>query len=140
MSFYKPSIKLTTIHGKVVPAGLKGAFPQYPTNKSEIKLRSWAFPGGYPLAYLTRKDDVLCQHCAQNALDGFWDRVRHVGTPVYDDKTLEEAAYWEEDFIPVKCFIWEQDGDDDYCGCGECGHSVDMSESDHYKEDNDQKD
>lgn len=37
-------------------------------NENDGKLQSWAWPGGYPIGYLTGEGSVLCPHCANKAL------------------------------------------------------------------------
>ncbi len=48
------------------------------------KLPAYAWPGGYPIFYLTKKDDVLCPDCA-NA------QGRHD-----DDPVVAHDANWED--------------------------------------------
>ena len=54
-------------------------------------LHAWAWPGGYPLAYLTRDGDVVCPTCAT-------EEVRDA--EAWAAETVAECAARGEDFTP----------------------------------------
>jgi hypothetical protein len=66
------------------------------------KLPSYAWPGGYPLFYVTGNNDVLCPDCA-NA-DGY-----------------------EEDNLPRDCGINHEDPD---LYCDDCGERIESAYAD----------
>jgi len=53
---------------------------------SKGNLPSFAWPGGYPLFYLDRKDNVLCPKCSNEAKDPDWP----------DDHPVAYAVNWED--------------------------------------------
>lgn len=77
--------------------------------------------------YLTRRDSVLCQECAQNELESWLESLVDVGKPNGPDSP-GEANWQHEDDIPRTGYTWERDGDDDFLTCDQCGCSIDMSE------------
>jgi hypothetical protein len=65
------------------------------TNLDEIraanngKLPAYAWPGGYPIIYLTASNDVLCPDCANKPVDE------------YSDPPVSYGPFWEGE--PLTC-------------------------------------
>lgn len=57
------------------------------------KLLRFTWPGGYPVIYLDKKDNVLCPDCAQKALDN----IEETNKPVHGDIYYEGAPLTCED-------------------------------------------
>lgn len=55
------------------------------------KLEKYAWPGGYPLFYLTKRNSVLCPDCASAALEDEDD------PPIYGGANWEDPALYCED-------------------------------------------
>ena len=58
-------------------------------------LPAYAWPGGYPLFYLTADDSVLCPHCANMAVAedlafDFFDKQWYL---------IDYAVNWEDEFL-----------------------------------------
>jgi len=55
-----------------------------PHVRDDGRLPKYAWPGGYPLAYLSRRGNVLCPDCANESLED------------EDDPPVDGGANWED--------------------------------------------
>jgi len=57
---------------------------------SDGTLDSWAWPGGYPLYYLTRDGDTVCSSCASREID-------HSQAAIATDVNWEDPSLYCDD-------------------------------------------
>jgi len=74
---------------------------------STDSLPSWAWPGGYPLAYFTQEGSVLCPECATSELDQALSG---------DDLRRHDLPHWAD-------ILWE--GPPEHCD--ECSRDIETA-------------
>lgn len=62
-----------------------------PVNREPLE--TYAFPGGYPIAYLCRDGESLCAKCANDNIDLIDDAIKN--DPRSDWNVLRAAINWE---------------------------------------------
>jgi hypothetical protein len=94
----------------------------YKTTLDGRTLDSWAWPGGYPIVYVTGRTDVLCPSCAQERID----HNRRIGL-------LEALGFdppetdWVRADLPLYHDVhWEGPPID----CDECGKAIESAYGD----------
>jgi len=65
-------------------------------------LPSYAFPGGYPLAWYTGENATLCGDCATEEIKDYYKHGAEPGYVWYDGELAEDASVLEEG-APVYC-------------------------------------
>lgn len=75
----------------------------------EFRFEAFAFPGGYPIAYLDQQDSVVCANCASERLDG-----------------PEPSSEWEWETIKAAFLV--EGCDTGAHACDSCDRSTDMAD------------
>ena len=100
-------VMIIKVKNPVFPDGTP-VYPEEPEYREEVQMYAW--PGGYPIFYLTRKGNVLCPECAfeqEREEDSFQDELDPIEAhdvnwedpTLYCDECCEriESAYAEEE-------------------------------------------
>ena len=79
--------------------------PRYFESKN---LRLYAFPGGYPIFYLSKGGEVLCPGCAQDAETNYVEAAENERSMYEDDLPVAAAINWTTP----------------HCDCEVCGANI----------------